>query len=252
MAMGYALLKSFDLKYYSWDWKKKMNTDKNGNENETGTEKKKEQRNNKKRQNKKNRQKSKNKNKQKQNIKKKKNDGKIKKSLTGINRFSLFRRIPKPSEGVGNLFTGDKTLYRWHLFDSPKKFLAWCFLILIMLVIELNSFFLKRPLWVPSNHPLTILRVGGWGFWGIVAVRDYFEYFTNPNCKKIGPDAWICLAIAIVESLLSFKFSEGTMPHSFPPIVKYGWISAFVIFWAWFFWFFFIKKWIDKKNKKDL
>ncbi|KAJ6232458.1 phosphatidylserine synthase 2 [Anaeramoeba flamelloides] len=196
MLLGYALLKIFHLKFYTWNWKSGSKSKKTENEVDQ-----KEERNNAKKNQKKNNQRNK-----KRNYKNKKSQQNNKQKKQ--KNMNILKRIPKPSEGFGNLFTGDKTNYRWHLFDSPKKFLAWCLLICIMLIIELNSFFLKRPLWVPSNHPLTILRMVGWGFWGVVAARDYFEYFTNPNCKKMGPDAWICLGIATVESLLAYKFGE--------------------------------------------
>ena len=49
--------------------------------------------------------------------------------------------------------------YRWKLFSSPKRCLQCLFPAGIILLFEVNHFFLKYELWVPPRNPLNVIRL---------------------------------------------------------------------------------------------
>jgi phosphatidylserine synthase 2 len=140
--------------------------------------------------------------------------------------------------------------YEWDIFNSPKRFLALVFIIIVINVIELNCFFLKYVLWHPPPHPLVPGRLFVWWLFSMPAMREYYEFVTNPHCKKIGPMAWLCFAMAGVEVLVWVKFSKGQFPHvkGHPPLVIWSWTLVFVVLTAWFIIYFYIYK--PKKTRE--
>jgi phosphatidylserine synthase 2 len=47
-------------------------------------------------------------------------------------------------------------------------------------LIELNAFYLKYILWVPPPHPLNIIRLCLWLFMGLPALREYYQFVSDP------------------------------------------------------------------------
>jgi hypothetical protein len=47
-------------------------------------------------------------------------------------------------------------------------------------IIELNAFYLKYILWVPPPHPLNIIRLCLWLFMGLPALREYYQFVSDP------------------------------------------------------------------------
>jgi len=99
------------------------------------------------------------------------------------------------------------------------------FLFFLTSVVELNCFFLKFVLWHPPPHYLVIGRLFLWFFIGLPATREYYEFVSNPQCKKVGTMAWLAGAITGVEALLWIKCSPGQFPHvtSHPTLIVVSW-----------------------------
>lgn len=49
--------------------------------------------------------------------------------------------------------------FQWNVFSSPKRWLQCCFPVFIILLFEVNHFFLKFELWVPPRNPLNTIRL---------------------------------------------------------------------------------------------
>jgi len=49
--------------------------------------------------------------------------------------------------------------FRWRTFSSPKRCLQCFFPAVIILLFEVNHFFLKYELWVPPTNPLNTIRL---------------------------------------------------------------------------------------------
>ncbi|EFA78652.1 phosphatidylserine synthase [Heterostelium album PN500] len=98
-------------------------------------------------------------------------------------------------------------------------------------VIELNAFFLKTLLWIPPPNPINIYRLLLLCLIGTPGLREYYQYITDKQTKKLGTMAWICIAIISVEVLICVKYG-GAMFWAIPmpPQVKYPWIIGLTIF----------------------
>jgi phosphatidylserine synthase 2 len=68
---------------------------------------------------------------------------------------------------------------------------------------------LKYLLWIPPLNPLNSYRLILWFFLAAPAIREYYEFISNPNCKRIGDAAWIGLLGLILELLLCIKYGKG-------------------------------------------
>jgi phosphatidylserine synthase 2 len=74
---------------------------------------------------------------------------------------------------------------------------------------------------------------------GAVAVRETYQFFTDPNCKKLGGQAWLMSLTVLVETLCCVKWGRGQFPNPAPRWVVHFWqvlLSILVIFPVWQFW----------------
>lgn len=98
-----------------------------------------------------------------------------------------------------------------------------------MLIIDCNNFFLKYLLWIPAEHDILKIRVFMWGFVALATSKEWYEYITNPNMRRIGPFSWMSIYCASVELLAVIKFSfiVGEFTEPFPWYVKVIWTGIF-------------------------
>jgi len=128
--------------------------------------------------------------------------------------------------------------YHWEILTNWKRMLYVIFLVFVVSVIELNAFFLKFILYVAPPHPLNTIRLFMWWGIGMPGVREYYHWIIDKNCKRLGPMAWLCCAVALTETLIIFKFGRGMFPAEHPKEVIYPWVAFAVIFTLWFIWYY--------------
>ncbi|OMJ30094.1 Phosphatidylserine synthase 2 [Smittium culicis] len=144
------------------------------------------------------------------------------------------------------------TSYEWAPTRRLFNYFGFVILILAFTLAELNVFYLKYLLWVPPEHYLVIARLSLIFLFGIPCVREYYEFYSNPNCKKIGIHAWLMGATILTELLIIFKFSSGEFTNPFPKHVVYGWSIAFSLVTLYPVWQFFIKpRFFSTKKQKQ-
>lgn len=119
--------------------------------------------------------------------------------------------------------------YEWGFLSSFKNFLGVLWFIIIFNLCDLSHFFNKFILWLPITHYTLAIRIFMWGFLCIMAIREFYEYISEPNCKVIGPFCWLSHLILFTEWVIVFKFGQGMFTEPFPNLVVYCWTSAFVI-----------------------
>lgn len=143
------------------------------------------------------------------------------------------------------------TRFKWKIFSTPQRFFAVCFLIVLAAVIELNCFFLKYVLWHPPPHPLVFWRLVIMWFFCLPALREYYQWVADPDCKKLGTMAWLSIAILGVEILVWVKFSEEMMAHAAPtpPLVIWAWTIAITCLLLFAFVYFVLWKPYSRKRK---
>lgn len=117
------------------------------------------------------------------------------------------------------------TPYNWEVFSSAKRFFSVLMVFVLAASIELNCFFLKAALWHPPSHPIVTIRLVFVWLFSLPALREYYQYIADPNCKRLGTMAWLTFAIIGVENCVWFKFSGELMAAAkpTPPIVIYSW-----------------------------
>jgi len=118
--------------------------------------------------------------------------------------------------------------YTWRPTGSPSRFLKCAFLVFCGLVFDLNLFFMKFVLHVPPSHNFCLYRLGLWFAMSNIAIREYYVFIETPDVgeAKLGPNAWLALAVLIVEFLVVVKNGRGKFTAPWPRHVVIAWIVA--------------------------
>jgi len=80
------------------------------------------------------------------------------------------------------------------------------FLLIMFIMTELNTFFLKHFLRYPAKHAFCYGRILLIGLMSSPALRQYYVYLTDTRCKRLGTQTWIFIAITLTEFIISLKF----------------------------------------------
>ena len=67
-------------------------------------------------------------------------------------------------------------IWNWATFSSPLRFVQTMFLVVIIMVFELNAFALKTLLWVPPPNLLNVARLGLLGLLALPGVKEYHAW----------------------------------------------------------------------------
>jgi len=130
--------------------------------------------------------------------------------------------------------------FEWKPTQSLGRWLAILGVIVLYLLCELCTFYLKFILWVPPEHWMNPTRLALYLLTGSVAMREFFQFFDDPKCTKFGYQSWIVVSSIVVEILIVVKFDKKTISMPPPPHIKYLWIGIIVSLIVWTIWKFFI------------
>lgn len=86
------------------------------------------------------------------------------------------------------------------------RFISVAILVVVWQFVELNSFFLKHIFVIGTDHPLTIGRVLLIALVGGPSLRQYYSYTTDTQCKRLGTQCWVFIAITLCEAIICLKF----------------------------------------------
>ncbi|KAI3653265.1 hypothetical protein MP228_001212 [Amoeboaphelidium protococcarum] len=132
--------------------------------------------------------------------------------------YSRMRRV------VGQFTPLDWTKFEWAYTRSFKHFMTIILICIVFLQGELNAFYLKYLLWIPPSNQLNVIRLLLLFLSGTAAIKEIYQYLTDPTCKKLGHNAWLTIAVVQTETLICIKFSRGE---------GFGWIPwQWMLFWA--------------------
>eukprot|EP00004_Rigifila_ramosa_P014645 TRINITY_DN3348_c0_g1_i1.p1 TRINITY_DN3348_c0_g1~~TRINITY_DN3348_c0_g1_i1.p1 ORF type:complete len:423 (-),score=100.03 TRINITY_DN3348_c0_g1_i1:37-1305(-) len=129
--------------------------------------------------------------------------------------------------------------FEWNVFMSAKRFLYMIVILFVFLCTEVTAFFLKFVLWIPPRNPLNTYRMIMWAFFAAPSAREFYQFVTDKNCKKLGTMTWLVILCMTQEVLIVAKYGEGLFPNPPPPFILYSWsfFALFlVVFMLWFFW----------------
>ncbi|DAZ95469.1 TPA: hypothetical protein N0F65_002154 [Lagenidium giganteum] len=130
--------------------------------------------------------------------------------------------------------------YHWEVFSSFKRFAQVSFALIVCLLVELNAFFLLNTLEIPKESNFNKYRLTLIFLIGIPGAAEYYEFLSNPECWRLGQNAWMILSIAVFEVLVWVKFSaNGVLFNDPPPAEVFYPILAFLVMFAiWMLLFF--------------
>ncbi|CBZ52812.1 Phosphatidylserine synthase 2,related [Neospora caninum Liverpool] len=139
-------------------------------------------------------------------------------------RRSICRAVPG---SLRQLAPYEWTGYKWpRLFSSASTFVSLLLYCVAVTLLDLNVFFLKAELWLHPSHWLILARITLWTFMAAAGTREYYEFVTDVNCKRMGVQCWIDLAVVSTEALLSVKWFHGLQPHDpCPQWIIVAWIA---------------------------
>ncbi|CAL2049218.1 unnamed protein product [Caenorhabditis brenneri] len=130
----------------------------------------------------------------------------------------------------------------WNDFDwgsftqTIKRTMAVYVFVLIWLLTELNTFFMKHVLSVDTKHPVVFWRLILIAFISAPSIRQFYLYATDPLIKRLGMQCWVYLAVCALEAAICVKFGISMFPRiAITPIVV--WILFLVVgtfFSVWF------------------
>lgn len=130
--------------------------------------------------------------------------------------------------------------FTWMTFSSPKRFLQSMFVVLLVLGFELNVFFLKYALWIPPTNPLNTARLLLWFLAALPGTREWWLYCEGQasgpretKMLKLGPFAWLCTAMVLLETMCSVKFGRGLYTAAWPRQVVLMWLVGLASLLAW-------------------
>mmetsp|Transcript_18317 Transcript_18317/g.45884 ORF Transcript_18317/g.45884 Transcript_18317/m.45884 type:complete len:534 (-) Transcript_18317:183-1784(-) len=127
------------------------------------------------------------------------------------------------------------TKFEWDYFSSVKRFSQLAFVMIVIMSIELNAFFLKYALWIPPENPLVTIRLLLWWLLAMPAVGEYYHYVSNRSVKRLGPNTWLSFAGLAFEVLLIIKMAPESYPNMFPfpAYINHSYLAFFIIFSVW-------------------
>ncbi|XP_058950586.1 phosphatidylserine synthase 1-like isoform X1 [Pocillopora verrucosa] len=89
---------------------------------------------------------------------------------------------------------------------SYMRFFAIYQLLIISQIVELNTFFLKHILWVPTSHWLNYFRLFVISLTVAPSLRQYYVYITDTRSRRLGTQAWVLIVITCLELLICIKY----------------------------------------------
>lgn len=155
---------------------------------------------------------------------------------TSSSAESTLTWVGKARRGILQFTPATYDVFEWGLgtwFRSPKRFLQCFFPAVIILLFEVNHFFLKYELWVPPRNPLNTIRLSILFLIAVPGIREYYEFIERDEVdifRRLGVYAWTGVAIAFVETLMIVKFGRGMFDTPWPRPVLIAWGSVGLVF----------------------
>lgn len=112
--------------------------------------------------------------------------------------------------------TGKKSISEWGVFQCHRRFGVFCYTCILLLVHFVAGFFLINAFLIPPKHFFTISRLLLWFALGNIGFREAYEDVATWNTyeRKDNPVEgryrWLSVGILCTESILCYKYREGT------------------------------------------
>ncbi|CAI4223695.1 unnamed protein product [Auanema sp. JU1783] len=101
----------------------------------------------------------------------------------------------------------------WFNTHALKRTIAVYLFVLIWLLTELNTFFMKHVFSVDTKHPVVFWRIILIALISAPSIRQYYLYATDPLVKRLGMQCWVYLAVCALEATICVKFGRHMFPN---------------------------------------
>ncbi|CAB3401193.1 unnamed protein product [Caenorhabditis bovis] len=116
--------------------------------------------------------------------------------------------------------------FDWYSFTGTiKRTMAIYLFVLIWLLTELNTFFMKHIFAVDTKHPVVFWRLILIALIAAPSIRQFYQYCTDPLINRLGMQCWVYLAVCFLEAGICVKFGMSMFPS-----VALGPIFAWIVF----------------------
>ncbi|KAM3728062.1 Phosphatidylserine synthase [Dirofilaria immitis] len=115
----------------------------------------------------------------------------------------------------------------WYNNCALRRTLIIYGFVLIWLISELNTFFLKHIFAVDTSHPLVTARLVLIASISAPTIRQFYLFSTNPRIKRMGMQMWVYVAICTLEASICIKFGRSQLPR-----IKLTFIASWICFMA--------------------
>jgi len=100
----------------------------------------------------------------------------------------------------------------WFNHFAVRRSLSIFVFIMVWLVSELNTFFLKHVFAVDTTHPVVFWRIIFIALISAPSIRQYYLYITDPRIKRLGMQCWVYAAVCFLELAICVKFGRTQLP----------------------------------------
>ena len=136
--------------------------------------------------------------------------------------------------------------FDWAATKSFKGYMVVIIVTALWLLCELNCFYLKYLLWIPTPHIINQVRLLSIVFSGAVALRECYQYFSDLQCKRLGTQAWVTIATILIEFLICLKYGREAFSVPAPQSVIRFWIGFITILIIFPIWQFYLRDRLPK------
>jgi len=140
--------------------------------------------------------------------------------------------------------------FQWNMTESLKNFMVVCLVIVLFLVTEINTFYLKYVLWVPAGHIIVLIRLQIFILWGAVSTREIYDYMVG-EASTIGQQFWTYSACLFIECLVIYKFGSEVLLTPFPDHIRQLWTYFGLVLLLWCLYKFQIRSGYAKPGSKE-
>uniref|UniRef100_A0A914CHA8 Phosphatidylserine synthase n=1 Tax=Acrobeloides nanus TaxID=290746 RepID=A0A914CHA8_9BILA len=114
-----------------------------------------------------------------------------------------------------------------NLGRAVKRAVGLYLFIMIWLVTELNTFFLKHIFAVETSHQVVFWRIILIGLISAPSIRQYYIFLTDPKINRLGMQCWVYCAVTALEAAICIKFGRQMFPA-----IKLTFITMWILFLA--------------------
>lgn len=119
--------------------------------------------------------------------------------------------------------------YRWHVFESWRRFAIGVSVLIILLLGEMNAFFIKSTFKIPIKSDLNYYRLSFWVLMTYMAVFE-FNWYAQGKSRRVGVNSWLAGSLVTLETTLVVKHSNFPPDKLWPAhYIMTGWQATFLL-----------------------